>query len=99
MKTEHPKYQGVVELAFLAMTPAQLLLFQSKEECTNFVEGTTQCKNVQVQSVKLLGEMEDEATTPTSSRHGFNLGLEIFAIIKNVRTITFITYNPAMIYK
>ena len=64
---ERPKYQGVVEFAILAMTPAQLLLFQSKEECTNVAEITTQCKNVQVQSVKLLGEMKDEATMPTSS--------------------------------
>ena len=74
LKTERPKYQGVVELAFLAMTPRQLLLFRSKEECTDFVEVTTQCKNVQAQSVELLREMEDKyeatsteaTTTPTS---------------------------------
>ena len=69
LKTERPEYQGVVELAFFAMTLAQLLLFQLKDEGTNFVEVTTQCKNVQAQLVKLLREMEDEheATTPTSS--------------------------------
>ena len=75
LKNERPKYQGVVELAFLAMTPPQLLLFRSKEECTaDFVEVTAQCKNVQAQSVELLREMEDKyeatsteaTTTPTS---------------------------------
>ena len=65
--TERPKYKGVVELAFLAMTPAQLLVFRSKEEGNDFVELTTLCKNVQEQSVKLLSKMEDEETTLTSS--------------------------------
>ena len=65
--TERPKYKGVVELAFLAMTPAQLLVFRSKEEGNDFVELTTLCKNVEKQSVKLLSKMEDEETTLTSS--------------------------------
>ena len=44
LNTEHPKYQGVAELAFLAMTPTQLKLFRSKEEYTDFVKLKLVCK-------------------------------------------------------
>ena len=68
LKTERPKYQGVVELVFLAMTPAQLLLFRSKEECGDIVFLTTQCENVQEKSVKLLRKIEDEEITSTTTQ-------------------------------
>ena len=73
--TERPKYKGVVELAFLAMTPAQLLVFRSKVKGNDFVELTLLCKNVEKQSVELLSKMEettltriaDKENTPTTN--------------------------------
>ena len=67
MSNERPKYQGVIELAFLAITPEQLLSFRSKEEYNDFVFLTQQC-SVQEKSVKLLKESEEVETTNSSTQ-------------------------------